>query len=80
WFPIPLFIIDQNAIWLQGFVVAGNIALGVAIVIMGGGGMCILHDYVKLVSDPISVGAALAGGTTGDLCLGGIMSMVINGL
>ncbi|MFA4845054.1 MAG: pre-toxin TG domain-containing protein [Patescibacteria group bacterium] len=78
WDPIPM-PVDPNGFWLQGLVVTADIALGVAIVIFGAGGMCILHDYVKLLSDPLKVGYAIAGGG-GDLCLGGIMSLVVNGL
>lgn len=78
WDPIPM-PIDPHAFWLQGIIVAADIALGVAIVILGAGGMCILSDYVKLVSDAWNVGKAIAGGG-GDMCLGGIMSLVINGL
>ena len=79
WEPIPM-PVDPNAFWLQGLVVTADIALGVAVVVMGAGGMCILHDYVALVSDPVTVGTALASGNVGDMCLGGIMSLVINGL
>lgn len=79
WDPIPM-PVDPNGLLLQGFVIAADIALGVAVVIMGAGGMCLLHDYVQVVSSPIHVGTGLASGGTGDLCLGGIISLMINGL
>ncbi len=79
WFPIPM-VVDPEAIILQSFIISMDIALGVAVVVMGAGGMCILHDYVTLVSDPVAVGTALASGNVGDMCLGGIMSLVINGI
>ena len=75
WFPIPM-PVDPNALILQSFIVTMDIALGVAVVIMGAGGMCIVHDYVKLVSDPLYFGFAIAT-DGGDLCLGGIMKSVL---
>jgi len=72
WDPIPM-PVDKDAVFLQSFVIAADIALAIAILIMTFGGFCFLHDYVKFVSSPLQVGVALAQGGDG-MCLGAIIS------
>lgn len=72
WDPIPM-PVDKDAVFLQSFVIAADIALAIAILMMTFGGFCFLHDYVKFVSSPLQVGVALAQGGDG-MCLGAILS------
>lgn len=76
WAPIPM-PVDKNAIILSGFVVAADIALGIAALMLTFGGFCILHDMVKVtssVAQAVSIGASIAQGEAGGLCLGGILT------
>lgn len=75
WDPIPM-AIDKDAILLQGFVVAADLALGVAILVLSFGGFCLVHDFVKVTSsitEAALIGASLAQGQSGGLCLSGII-------
>lgn len=76
WDPIPM-AIDKEAIILQGFVVAADLALGVAILVLSFGGFCLIHDYVKVtrsITEAAQIGTALAQGESGGLCLSGIIT------
>lgn len=76
WDPIPM-PVDKNAIILAGFVVAADIALGIAALMLTFGGFCILHDMVMVtssVTQAASIGASLAQGGAAGLCLGGIIT------
>lgn len=76
WDPIPM-PIDKKAIILSGFIVAADLALGVAILIISFGGFCLVHDFVKVtgsITGAAQIGASLAQGGSGGLCLGGIIS------
>lgn len=76
WDPIPM-PVDKNAIILAGFVVAADIALGIAALVLTFSGFCILHDMVKVtssVTQAVSIGASIAQGEAGGLCLGGIIT------
>lgn len=76
WDPIPM-AVDKEALILQGFVVAADLALGVAILVLSFGGFCLIHDYVKVtgsVTEAAQIGAALARGESGGLCLSGIIT------
>ena len=75
WEPIPM-PIDKKGHILIAFVVAADIALVVAMVVLGSFGACFIHDVVKFVNSPMQAGAALAQGGT-DLCLGAIISSTI---
>lgn len=76
WDPIPM-VVDKEALILQGFVVAADLALGVAILVLSFGGFCLIHDFVKVtgsVTGAVQIGAALARGESGGLCLSGIIT------
>lgn len=76
WDPLPM-PIDKDAIILSGFVVAADIALGVAFLVLFFGGFCIIHDFAKVTSSVTEaglIGASLAQGKSGGLCLGGIIT------
>ncbi|MEK7620313.1 MAG: hypothetical protein AAB413_03705 [Patescibacteria group bacterium] len=76
WDPIPM-AIDKEALILQGFVVAADIALGVAILVLSFGGFCLVHDFVKVTSsitEAALIGSSLARGESGGLCLSGIIT------
>lgn len=76
WDPIPM-PVDKEAIILQGFIVTADIALGLAILVLSFGSFCIIHDYVKVmgsITEAALIGASLAQGASGGLCLGGIIS------
>ena len=75
WDPIPM-AIDKEAIILQGFIVAADLALGVALLVLTFGGFCFIHDYVKIldITQVMNIGAALARGENGGLCLSGIIA------
>ncbi|MCR4314359.1 MAG: hypothetical protein NUV84_03885 [Candidatus Uhrbacteria bacterium] len=45
WDPIPM-PIDKDALILSGFIVAMDIAFGVAILALSFGGFCLIHDFV----------------------------------
>lgn len=79
WDPIPV-AVDKEAIILQGFVVAADIAIGVALLVLTFGGFCLLHDYSMVTSSigaAASIGASLAQGESGGLCLSGIISSAL---
>jgi hypothetical protein len=76
WAPIPM-PVDKDALILQGFVVAADLAFVVAIVIAGAGGMCFLNDFIAITTSPILVGQSLATGG-GGLCLGSIWANVFS--
>jgi len=76
WDPIPM-PIDKEAVILQGFIVAADLALGLALLIFAFGGFCLIHDFVKItgsVTEAAQIGAAIAQGQSGGLCLGGIIA------
>jgi hypothetical protein len=73
--PIPM-PIDKKGHILIAFVVAADIALVVAMVVLGSFGACFIHDVVKFANSPLQAGAALAQGGT-ELCLGAIISSTI---
>ncbi|MBI4435516.1 hypothetical protein HY630_02495 [Candidatus Uhrbacteria bacterium] len=76
WDPIPM-PIDKDALILSGFVVAADIALALASLLIAFGGFCLVHDFVKVtgsITQAIQIGASLAQGQSGGLCLGGIIA------
>lgn len=76
WAPIPM-PVDKDALILSGFIVAADIALAIAVLMVGMGGICLVHDFVKVTSsitEAAAIGASLAQGASGGLCLGGIIS------
>ena len=76
WDPIPM-PVDKDALILSGFVVAADITLALAFLILTFGGFCFIHDVVKVtgsITEAAQIGAALAQGQSGGLCLGGILS------
>jgi hypothetical protein len=79
WEPIPM-PVDKDAIILQGFIVAVDLALGLALVVFTFSGFCLLHDYVKITSTiagAFQTGASFASGNVAGLCTGGILSSVL---
>lgn len=76
WAPIPM-PVDKDAIILSGFVVAADLALGVAVLMVGIGGLCLIHDFVQVtqsVTAAVKIGVSIAQGGTGGLCFGGIIA------
>ena len=76
WDPIPM-PVDKDALILSGFVVAADIAVVLAFLLIALGGMCFGHDLMKVtgsITGAVQIGAALAQGESGGLCLGGIIS------
>ena len=75
WDPIPM-PVDKNALILSGFVVMADIAVVIALLVMGFGSFCIVHDMELIKQSAMAaaqIGAALAQGQTGGLCLSGIL-------
>lgn len=71
--------IDKDALILCGFVVAADITLVLAFAILMFGGFCIVNDLVIVtgsITEAAQIGAGLAQGESGGLCLGGIMESV----
>jgi len=81
WDPIPM-PVDKNAVILSVVVVAADLALGVAIVGLGIGGTCLLHDVVKVTStttmEAVAIGSSIAQGASSGLCLGGIIASMLS--
>ncbi|NQV90198.1 hypothetical protein HQ487_02215 [Candidatus Uhrbacteria bacterium] len=75
WDPIPM-PVDKEAYILQSFIIAADLLLAVAVLVLGAGGLCILHDYVLITQNLLMItkmGADLAAGGSAGLCLGGIL-------
>ncbi|MBI4592323.1 hypothetical protein HY733_02660 [Candidatus Uhrbacteria bacterium] len=76
WDPIPM-PVDKEAIILQGIIVAADIAIAVSVLVVAMGSFCIIHDFTKLtssVTEAAQIGASIAKGESGGLCLGGIIT------
>lgn len=81
WDPIPM-PIDKNAVLLSIVVIAADLAFGVAVIGLGVGGACLLHDTVKITTststEAIVIGSSIAQGQSGGLCLGGIIASILS--
>lgn len=79
WDPIPM-PVDKSGMLLAVAVIAADLFFIFAILLIGGGGVCLVHDVVKITMSDISeaavIGAGLAQGQSGGLCLGGIMQTI----
>jgi len=75
WDPIPM-PVDKDAFILQTFVIAADLLLAIAFIMFLFGGVCLMHDYVMITTNLLEVakmGADIATGGDGGLCLGGIL-------
>ncbi|TAL49837.1 hypothetical protein EPN81_04555 [Patescibacteria group bacterium] len=76
WDPIPM-PVDKDALILCGFIVVADIVLVLAILFFLSVGLCVVHDISIITGSTLGetaqVGASLAQGQDGDLCLGGII-------
>jgi len=75
-FKIP---VDEKAYMLQIAILTADLALFTALSVITFGGVCFMHDYLKLLVTPFDFAAAALAGGDG-LCFGAIISSVLTGL